>query len=60
MVGSSSPGKRTFSGITAALFADSGWYDVNETKIEPLPWGHHAGCDFLSKPCTQWTFPRYT
>ena len=39
MVGSSSPGKRTFSAISAALFADSGWYDVDEALVEPLPWG---------------------
>jgi hypothetical protein len=60
MVGSASPGKRTFSSITAALFADSGWYDVNETLVEPLAWGHDAGCDFLSKPCTEWAQSRYT
>ena len=59
MVGSSAPGKRTFSAITAALFADSGWYDVNETMIEPLAWGHDAGCDFLTRPCSEWTEPRY-
>ena len=59
-VGASSPGRRTFSSISAALFADSGWYEVNETKIEPLAWGHHAGCDFLDRPCSEWSQPRYT
>ena len=59
MVGSASPGKRTFSAITAALFADSGWYDVNESHVEPLPWGFHAGCDFVSRKCSEWTRPGY-
>ena len=57
MVGSSSPGKRYFSAISAALFADSGWYTVNEGMVEPLPWGYKAGCDFLEKSCTEWPEP---
>ena len=60
MVGSSSPGVHTFSAITAALFADSGWYEVNEALVEPLSWGHHAGCAFVHQSCAQWSQPRYT
>lgn len=57
MVGSSSPGKRYFSAITAALFADSGWYAVSERRVEPLPWGYKAGCSFLTESCEEWPEP---
>ena len=59
MVGSSSPSVRTFSAITAALFADSGWYGVDESKVEPFHWGHHAGCSFVEGPCRDWKLPGY-
>lgn len=59
MVGSSSVSKRYFSPITAALFADSGWYGVDASRAEPFSWGHNAGCDFLEKPCDEWTMPGY-
>lgn len=54
MVGSSSPSKRYFSTITAALFADSGWYDVNANMVEHLAWGHGLGCDFVFGSCSKW------
>ena len=58
MVGSSSPSKRYFSSITAALFADSGWYTVNEKLVEPLVWGYKKGCDFIERSCSEWP-PEY-
>ena len=54
MTGSASPGERVFSTMTAALFADSGWYVVNASLSEPMPWGHDEGCDFVQKPCDEW------
>ena len=59
MVGASSPSFRAFSVITAALFADSGWYGVDESVVEPMAWGHHLGCDFVEKSCGEWTQPGY-
>lgn len=59
MVGSSSPSYRTFSVVTAALFADSGWYGVDESVVEPQHWGHHKGCDFVEKSCGEWNHPGY-
>ena len=32
---------------------------MNEALVEPLPWGHHAGCEFVEQPCSQWKRPRY-
>ena len=40
--------------MTAALFADSGWYYVNSSLAEPMPWGNGAGCDFVQKSCDAW------
>ena len=54
MVGSSSPSKRYFSTVTAALYADSGWYGVNEEHVEHLAWGHGLGCDFVYGSCAKW------
>ena len=59
MVGSSSPSKRYFSAVTAALYEDSGWYDVNEALVEPLAWGYHAGCGFVQRPCSAWQAGSY-
>ena len=59
MTGSASPGERAISQISLALFADSGWYEVNLSLAEPIGWGHSAGCDFATEPCDQWTEPRY-
>eukprot|EP00965_Chrysotila_dentata_P049938 1654861-Pleurochrysis_carterae.AAC.2 len=59
MTGSASVGKRVVSALTLALFADSGWYAVDAARAEPMLWGAGAGCDFVSRPCSQWTQPRY-
>jgi hypothetical protein len=41
----------TYTDITLALFADSGWYKVSYRYSNPITWGHLAGCEFLSEKC---------
>ena len=53
MTGSSS-NNPIFSGLTLALLEDSGWYAVNYSAATPLVWGRAQGCNFVSKPCTDW------
>eukprot|EP01111_Echinosteliopsis_oligospora_P002827 TRINITY_DN1442_c0_g1_i9.p1 TRINITY_DN1442_c0_g1~~TRINITY_DN1442_c0_g1_i9.p1 ORF type:complete len:311 (-),score=92.27 TRINITY_DN1442_c0_g1_i9:665-1597(-) len=43
-----------FSGLTLALFQDSGWYNVNYSAADPLIWGRNLGCDFVQKSCGNW------
>ena len=43
MTGAASPGERVLSAVSLALFADSGWYDVDMSGAEPLAWGSGAG-----------------
>lgn len=43
---------KTFSGLTFALFKDSGWYVVDDSNAEPLVWGYNKGCDFYKLACT--------
>lgn len=40
------------SDITLAFFEDTGFYTVNYTWAEPLPWGYLKGCDFVYGACT--------
>lgn len=54
MTGSSSRNP-VFSGLTLALFEDSGWYTVDYSVAEPLLWGAGMGCDFVEKSCSDWT-----
>ena len=54
MTGSASLGVRTLSALTLALFADSGWYDVDASQAEVLAWGRNAGCEFVSRRCAEW------
>jgi len=42
-----------FTGMTMALFQDSGWYQVNQSEIETFIFGYQEGCEFLLDPCTQ-------
>ncbi|KAK6757598.1 hypothetical protein RB195_015425 [Necator americanus] len=42
------------SRITLALFEDSGWYQVNYNKAEPMSWGHELGCKFAKQSCLTW------
>ncbi|KAL5460017.1 hypothetical protein EMCRGX_G033427 [Ephydatia muelleri] len=39
------------SAITLALLQDTGWYQVDFSKAEPLQWGKNAGCQFLLGSC---------
>ena len=59
MTGSASPGKRTISELTLALFQDSGWYRVDASDVEPLTWGAGLGCSFVNEACSHWKLPGY-
>eukprot|EP00163_Fabomonas_tropica_P003859 TRINITY_DN13440_c0_g1_i2.p1 TRINITY_DN13440_c0_g1~~TRINITY_DN13440_c0_g1_i2.p1 ORF type:complete len:735 (+),score=186.18 TRINITY_DN13440_c0_g1_i2:105-2309(+) len=50
MVGASYAGSQN-TRLTGALFEDSGWYQVDRSKENPLAFGKGAGCDFL-KGCS--------
>jgi len=39
------------SGLTLALFQDSGWYTVNWNYAQPLIWGLNQGCAWLTDKC---------
>ena len=43
------------SGVTLAVFEDSGWYVGNYSNIDgwksSLDWGYHQGCSFASNKC---------
>jgi len=39
------------SGLFLSYFEDSGWYSVDYSVAEKLPWGFNQGCDFVQKKC---------
>ena len=43
--------KTVVSAFTLAAFADMGFYEVDMSLAEPLPWGAKTGCDFSTKKC---------
>ncbi|XUY37364.1 leishmanolysin [Leishmania panamensis] len=48
-----------YSALTMAVLQDLGFYQVDFTKAEVMPWAHLASCDFITKKCmerniTQW------
>mmetsp|Transcript_6768 Transcript_6768/g.9851 ORF Transcript_6768/g.9851 Transcript_6768/m.9851 type:complete len:1041 (-) Transcript_6768:35-3157(-) len=45
------PNHPVVSIFTLAALADSGWYRVDFTKADVLPWGYNRGCDFTNKNC---------
>jgi len=47
------------SAITLAFFKDSGWYSVDYSRSERLPWGNGEGCDFVTRKCSAWDTGRY-
>jgi len=49
------------SNFTLSLFQDSGWYQVNFSKVDEIQWGHGEGCNFASVACaaTPGPFPEY-
>jgi hypothetical protein len=44
-------GENFISNFTLALLEDSGWYKVDFSKSETLPWGRKRGCEFLQEKC---------
>jgi hypothetical protein len=40
------------TGLCAALFEDSGWYQANYTRAQRLPWGYKTGCAFAQERCS--------
>jgi len=48
-------GENYISSITLGLFEDSGWYKIDYTKAQVLPWGHKKGCGFLNDKCIERT-----
>jgi hypothetical protein len=44
-------GENYLSNFTLALFEDSGWYKVDYSKAEIVPWGKDKGCEFLQEKC---------
>lgn len=39
------------SALTLALLEDSGWYQVDYSKAEPLPFGKNKTCPFVNSNC---------
>ena len=44
-------GEYFISKMTLGLLEDSGWYKIDYSNSERVPWGYKKGCDFLDKPC---------
>lgn len=51
-------GKPVYSQFTLGLMQDSGWYNVDMTKAEPLQWGKGKGCNFYDYSCST-QYPEY-
>nr|CAJ2468375.1 unnamed protein product [Leishmania braziliensis] len=48
-----------YTALTMAVFQDLGFYQVDFTKAEVMPWAYLASCDFITNKCmvnniTQW------
>lgn len=48
-----------FSIFTASFFIDSGWYQIDISKIEPMYWGYKQGCEFFTKGCAGGNFREF-
>ena len=46
---------KAFSGLTWALYEDSGWYIVNSTDADKMQFGYNKGCDFYDNACLSTT-----
>ncbi|XP_038046399.1 leishmanolysin-like peptidase [Patiria miniata] len=46
--------ERVFSRLTLAVLEDTGWYQPNYDRADPLDWGKGLGCDFATKSCKYW------
>lgn len=51
MTASGISGDAAISNFTLKLLDDSGWYQVNYSKVDPIFWGKGRGCNFFSKAC---------
>ena len=40
-----------YSDVTAGLFQDMGWYQVNYKYTQSIDWGKNEGCAFLTQKC---------
>ena len=40
-----------YSDVTAALFEDMGWYEVDYKYAQSINWGKNAGCGFITQKC---------
>ncbi|GET86491.1 GP63, leishmanolysin [Leishmania tarentolae] len=47
------PGAGYYTALTMAIFQDLGFYQVDFSKAEVMPWGKDAGCAFLSEKCME-------
>jgi len=48
------------STLTLAVMQDSGWYFVDISVAEQLPWGKEKGCSFIQESCgSAWPTPEY-
>lgn len=47
--------QRGVSGLTFSLFADMGWYTVDDTFNDTSPYGYKKGCDFFNNGCNSST-----
>lgn len=44
--------KPILSGMTLSLLVDSGWYQIDTSSAENLPWGTNQGCSFMNNNCS--------
>lgn len=44
-------GENYISNFTLAIMEDSGWYKVDYSKSQVIPWGREKGCQFLNDKC---------
>eukprot|EP01137_Pigoraptor_chileana_P003978 Opistho-2@2552 len=60
MVGADRPGQAfsALSEMTMSALADSGWYKINWTAVEPLVWGRGLGCSFATEKCLSGSPPK--
>ncbi|KAK7196992.1 leishmanolysin, GP63 [Novymonas esmeraldas] len=48
-----------YTALTLAVLQDLGFYQADFSKAEEMPWGHNAGCDFLTSKCMENNITRW-
>ncbi|KAK7196993.1 leishmanolysin, GP63 [Novymonas esmeraldas] len=48
-----------YTALSLAVFQDLGFYQADFSKAEEMPWGHNAGCDFLTSKCMENNITRW-